>query len=90
MKIRLLELIALLSVFMSLILIIQQRLTKKNRIPEILAGLSVFLAILILIHQKLANNFWFSWPDFWHHEAVEACFVSAAVGLLVGKYLGRG
>jgi hypothetical protein len=32
---------------------------------------------------------WFQWDEFWHHEAVIACFVSVAVGLLLGKHLVR-
>lgn len=61
----------------------------KNRLPEIFAGLSILIAILILINQKLTHHFWFKWPDFWHHESIEACFIAMAIGLLLGKYLGR-
>jgi hypothetical protein len=61
----------------------------KNRLPEILAGLAVLVAIALPFHQKLTNYYWFNWHSAWHHEAVEACFVALAVGLLLGKYLGR-
>jgi hypothetical protein len=61
----------------------------KKFIPEILAGLSVLIVILLLFHQRLVHGFWFRWYDSWHHESVEACFVALAVGLLLGKYLGK-
>ncbi len=61
----------------------------KSRIPEILAGLSILIAILLVFHQQWTHGFWFHWKDSWHHESVEACFVAVAIGLLLGKYLGR-
>ena len=61
----------------------------KNRLPEILAGLAAVAIILLVIHQRLVNGYWFHPRGSWHHEAVEACFAALAVGLLLGKYLGR-
>lgn len=61
----------------------------KKHLPEILAGLAVLLAILLMSHQRLTHGFWFCWYGFWHHESVEACFIALAIGLLLGKYLGR-
>jgi hypothetical protein len=61
----------------------------KNRIPEILAGLSILSAIALVFHQKIVHGFWIILRDSWHHESVEACFVALAIGLLLGKYLGR-
>jgi hypothetical protein len=61
----------------------------KSRIPEVLAVLSIAIAILLVFHQQWEHGFWFQWYDFWHHEGVEAVFVSLAAGLLLGKYLGR-
>jgi hypothetical protein len=62
----------------------------KNPWPEILAVLAVITAIGVLVHQKIAHHFWFSWPDFWHHETAEAGLVTLAIGLVLGKYLGGG
>jgi hypothetical protein len=61
----------------------------KSRIPEILAGLSIVIAILLVFHQQWVHGFWFHWRDALQHESAEACFVALAIGLVLGKYLGR-
>ncbi len=61
----------------------------KSHIPEILAGLSILAAILLVFHQKLVHGYWLKLHSVWHHESVEACFVALAIGLLLGKYLGK-
>jgi hypothetical protein len=61
----------------------------KNRLPEILAGLAIIAALLLPLHQKLTNHFWFNWSGFLHHESVGGSFVALAIGLLLGKYLGK-
>jgi TRAP-type C4-dicarboxylate transport system permease small subunit len=61
----------------------------KNRLPEIFAGLAILIAILLLLHQKLTHHYWINLDSAWHHESVEACFLALAIGLLLGKYLGK-
>jgi hypothetical protein len=61
-----------------------------NRIPEILAVIFLLMAIFLTIHQQLfSNDAWFNFQQLWHHETLIACFVFAAVALVLGKYLGR-
>jgi len=88
-KISLIEFLAGLAIGVVIVLAFARRAVIRSHLPEILAVLSVFIAVLLLFHQRLDNGFWFRWLDFWHHEAVEACFVSLAIGLVLGKYLGR-
>jgi hypothetical protein len=61
----------------------------KNRLPDILAGLSIIIAILLLFHQRLIHHYWFSRQAALHHESFEVFFLALAIGLLLGKYLGR-
>jgi hypothetical protein len=60
-----------------------------NRLSEIFAGVAILVALLLLLHKKLIYDVWFNWHSSWHHESVEACFLALAMGLLLGKYLGR-
>lgn len=89
MKISLLEFLAGLSIGIVIVLSFVRRKSIRNRLPEIFASLSTFIAILLLFHQQLDHGFWFRWEDFWHHEAVEVCLVTLAIGLLLGKFLAR-
>jgi hypothetical protein len=88
-KIRLIEYLAVLSIGAAIILPFVRKEAIRNHLPEILAGLSTLIVVLLIFHQRLVNGFWFRWYDSWHHEAVEACFVALAIGMLLGKYLGR-
>lgn len=61
----------------------------RDYLPEFFAGIAIAVAILLVFHQKIAHGFWFSFRGAWHHESVEACFIALAIGLLLGKYLGK-
>ena len=89
MRTRYFVFLTVLPIFIAILLLFFKREAMKNRLPEILAVLLIFIAILLLFHQQSANGFWFRWFDFWHHEGVEVCFTTMAIGLLLGKYLGR-
>jgi hypothetical protein len=90
MRTRTFVILTILPIFIAIVLLFIKRESIKNRIPEILAVLSIYTAFMLLIHQHLfTNDVWFNWQEFWHHESVIACFVSVAVGLILGKYLGR-
>jgi len=86
---RIIEILIILSILVAVLLTFIKREAIRNRIQEILAGISIFIAILLPFHQQLAHNFWFALQGFWNHEALEACFVVLAIGLLLGKYLGK-
>jgi hypothetical protein len=61
-----------------------------NRIPEILAGILILLAVFLVIHQQLFSvDSWFNFQQLWHHETLIASFIFMAIGLILGKYLGR-
>jgi len=62
----------------------------KNRLPEILASLAIIIAVFLVLHQKFFHHYWFSRQNALHHESFEVGLVALAIGLLIGKYLGRG
>jgi len=62
----------------------------KKYLVETLAVILLIMAVFGLIHQQLnTNDVWFNFREVANHEAIVACFVVAAVALVVGKYLGR-
>jgi len=62
----------------------------KKYLVETLAVILLGLAVFGLVHQQLnTNDVWFNLREVANHEAIVACFVIAAVALVVGKYLGR-
>ena len=62
----------------------------KKFVLEILAFLLLCMAVLGLVHQQLYTcDAWFDWGEMLNHESLVACFVVAAIALVVGKYLGK-
>jgi putative effector of murein hydrolase len=86
---RIIEILIILLILIAVLFIFIKRDTIRNHIHEILAGILILIAVLLPFHQQLAHNFWFHRQGFWNHEALEACSVTLAIGLLLGKYLGR-
>ncbi len=58
----------------------------KEHLAEIIAVIAVVIAVLLRFHQKIVHGFWFHMQGIWNHEAIEACLVVFAAGLLIGKY----
>jgi len=59
----------------------------KTHLTVIIAIIAVIIAALLPFHQKIIHGFWFHQQGIWNHEAIEACLVVFAVGLLLGKYV---
>ena len=89
MKTRLIEIVAILSLAAVVALPFLRIETIKSHLHEIIAGLLVFVAVLILFHQRIEHGFWYHLQGIWNHEALEACGIVLAVGLLLGKYLAK-
>lgn len=87
--VRLLEALMVLALFAIASMPFIKREAVQKHLFEIIAGLLVFITILLPVHQHFANGFWFDIGDFWHHETIEACCLTLAVGLLLGKYLSK-
>jgi len=77
----------------ALIAVVSMPFIKREPVQKhlfgIITGLLVFIAILMPLHQHFAHNFWFHQQGFWNHEALAACSITLAIGLLLGKYLGK-
>jgi uncharacterized protein YneF (UPF0154 family) len=87
--VRILEVIMVLALIAVIITpFINRRVVRKHML-KIMAGLLVFITFLLPFHQYFAHHFWFHQQGFWNHEALEACAITLAVGLFLGKYLGR-
>jgi hypothetical protein len=89
MIIRLLEILMVLALIAAVSMPFINRQYIRQHLFGIVTGLLVFIAVLLPFHQYFAHNFWFHQQGFWNHEALEACSLTLAVGLLLGKYLGK-
>ena len=89
MIIRIIEVLAVLALIAAISVPFIKREAIRKHMLEIIAGLLVFVAFLLPFHQYFAHDFWFHKQGFWNHEALEACAITLAVGLLLGRYLGK-
>jgi hypothetical protein len=89
MKVLIIEIVVVVALIVAVVMVFVKSEAVSRHRHEIIAGLLVFAAALLPFHQRLIHDFWFHRQGFWNHEALEACAIALAAGLLIGKYMEK-